>query len=58
MNQNLELEILHSKTQKAVNINSVVWTDYEAISQVIPYPATSLLALTRVSATTSFFRLF
>ena len=42
MNQNLQFEIFHSATQKAVNINPAVWMDYEAISRVIPHPETSI----------------
>ena len=42
MNQNLQFEIFHSATQKAVNINPAVWMDYEAISRVIPHLGTSI----------------
>ena len=42
MNQNLQFEIFHSATQKAVNINPAVWMDYEAISRLIPHPETSI----------------
>ena len=42
MNQNLQFEIFHAATQKAVHINPAVWMDYEAISRVIPHPETSI----------------